>query len=425
MRAEIEEMEKHGIIEPSNSEWAAPVVVVKKKDGSLRLCVDYRRLNTVTRADAYPMPRIDDLIDRLGQAQYISTLDLTKGYWQVPVNGPDQHKTAFTTPYGLYQFKRMPFGLKGAPATFQRLMDQVLRGLSGFAAAYLDDVIIFSSTWAEHLWHLEEVLNRLKEARLTAKPKKCQLGMRQCSYLGHVVGGGEVRVEKQKVEAVQRISRPETKKGVRTFLGLTGYYRRFIPDYATVAVPLTDMTRKSRPNMVTWTPEGVAAFEKLKGALCSPPVLKTPDFSKPFVVQTDASERGVGGVLSQFGEGDCERPIAYFSRKLLTREEKYSTIEKECLAVKLAVHAFRVYVLGRPFTIQTDHRALEWMDRMKENNPRLTRWSLSLQPYDFTIEYRQGRKNGNADTLSRLPDATEYSVAGEGGRSVVGTPRCQ
>ena len=348
------------------------------------------------------MPRIDDLIDRLGQAQHISTLDLTRGYWQVPVSGPDQHKTAFVTPYGLYQFKRMPFGLKGAPATFQRLMDQVLRGLSSFAAAYLDDVIVFSTTWEEHLPHLEKVFHQLKEAGLTAKPKKCQFWMRRCSYLGHVVGGGEVRVENKKVEAVQQISQPETKKEVRTFLGLTGYYRRFIPDYATVAAPLTDMTRKSQPNAVTWTPEAAAAFQKLKQALCSAPVLRIPDFSKPFVVQTDASECGVGGVLSQLGEDNCEGPITYFSRKLLAREEKHSTVEKECLAIKLAVNAFRVYVLGRPFTIQTDHRALEWMDRMKENNPRITHWSLSLQPYDFTVEYRPGKKNGNANT-SRLP----------------------
>ena len=176
VRMEIEEMERHSIIEPSNSEWAAPIVLVKKKDGSLHFCVDYRRLNAVTRSNAYPMPCIDDLIDRLGQAQYISTLDLTKGHWQVPVNGPDWHKTAFVTPYGLYQFKRMSFGLKGAPATFQRLMDQVLRGLSGFAAAYLDDVIIFSTTWEEHLAHLEKVLNQLKEAGLTAKPKCASLG---------------------------------------------------------------------------------------------------------------------------------------------------------------------------------------------------------------------------------------------------------
>ena len=428
VRQELEEMQQQGVIEPATSEWAAPIVIVRKKDGSIRLCVDYRRLNTITRSDAYPMPRIDDLIDQIGQAQYLSTLDLTKGYWQVPVAEEDQAKTAFTTPFGLFTFRRMPFGLQGAPATFQRMVDRLLEGLGAFTGAYLDDVVIFSNTWGEHLQHLRAVFDRLRGAGLTAKPKKCQLGMAHCVYLGHVVGGGKVQAEKGKVDAVNRMGAPKTKKEVRAFLGLTGYYRKFIPNYASVATPLTDLTRKSCPNRPDWTADCEEAFQKLKQLLCSAPVLRTPDFERPFLLQTDASDRGVGAVLSQPGvEAGTDHPVAYFSKKLLPREEKYSTVEKECLAIKLATQAFRVYLLGRHFTIQTDHRALEWLDRVKESNGRLTRWSLALQPFSFTVEYRPGGQNGNADGLSRLTEEFEDSirgnrhgddVAGEGGRSV-------
>ena len=403
VQKELREMLAHGIIEPSTSDWAAPIVLVKKKDGSLRLCVDYRRLNSVSKADAYPMPRIDELIDQLGKAQYLSTLDLTKGYWQVPVSADAQQKTAFTTPFGLFEFKRMPFGLQGAPATFQRMMDKLLDGLGGFARAYIDDLVVFSTSWEEHLQHLRTVLQRLQKVGLTAKPTKCQFGMTECTYLGYVVGGGKVRMEPSKIEAVQSFGVPRTKKEVRSFLGITGYYRKFIPQYASIASPLTDLIRKSEPNRVEWTPACAAAFDKLKTILCSAPVLRTPDLEKPFVLQTDASQRGVGAVLSQLDEVGADHPVAFFSRKLLPREERYSTIEKECLAIKLAIHAVRVYLLGRPFTIQTDHRSLEWLDRIKENNARLTRWSLLLQPYQYHVEYRPGNGNGNADGLSRGP----------------------
>ena len=214
--------------------------------------------------------------------------------------------------------------------------------------------------------------------------------------------------EAAKVRAVQTFDPPETKSGVRSFLGLTGYYRRFIPDYASIAVPLTDLTRKSRPNRVVWTPECALAFEKLKAALCSSPVLKSPEWDKTFILQTDASGRGVGAVLSQLKDGS-DQPLAYFSRKLLPREERYSTIEKECLAIRLGVQAFHVYLVGRTFVIQTDHRSLEWLDRMKGTNARLTRWSLVLQSYDFRVEYRTGRRNGNADGLSRQWDGINPS----------------
>eukprot|EP00731_Ephydatia_muelleri_P034653 Em0070g9a len=405
-KKELEEMEKHGIIEKSSSDWSSPIVLVKKKDRTLRFCTDFRRLNSVSKTDAYPMPRVDDLLDELGQARFISTLDLTKGYWQVPVEKTAQAKTAFRTPFGLYQFRRMPFGLQGAPSTFQKMMDSLLVGMQDFATAYLDDLVIFSRSWPEHML----LLQKLREADLTVKQKKCQLAMSRCSYLGHVVGEGLVRPEHSKVDSVKQFQVPTTKSDVRTFLGLTGYYRKFIQEYAEIAAPLTDLTRKNAPNHVQWTAECDSAFNRLKDCLCCEPILRSPDFSLPFVLQTDASGRAIGAVLSQVGGDDEEHPVAYYSRKLLPREEKYSTVEKECLAIILGIQTFRVYLLGRPFVIQTDHRSLEWLDRLKENNGRLTRWSLALQPYQYSVQYRTGQKNGNADALSRyFVDATSES----------------
>ena len=265
----------------------------------------------------------------------------------------------------------MPFGLQGAPATFQRLMDRVVHGLD-LTAAYLDDLIVFSETWEEHMAHLRVVLQRLREAGLTAKPRKCHFGANHCVYLGHVVGGGTVRPEHRKMEAVESFPTSQTKKQVRVFLGLAGYYRRFIPNYASMAAPLTDLTRKSLPTKIQWNDECEQAFQQLKKQLCSAPVLHSPDFDKPFLLQTDASDRGVGAILSQEDADGNDHPVAYFSRKFLPREQRYSTVEKECLAIKLGFQAFRVYLLGRPFTIQTDHCAHIWLDHLKENNARLT-----------------------------------------------------
>jgi len=314
----------------------------------------------------------------------------------------DREKTAFTTPYGLYQFRRMPFGLQGTPATFQRMVDKLLRGLGEFSGAYLDDVIVFSETWSDHVKHLEAVLRRIQTAGLTLKKRKCQFGMPECIYLGHRVGSGKVRPEDVKVQAIRNFIQPTTKKHVRAFLGITGYYRKFIPNYASLACPLTDLTRKSQPNKVVWSPECTAAFEQLKQALCSSTVLKSPDFNKPFTLQTDASDRGVGAVLSQSSEQGRDRPNAYFSRKLLPREERYSTVEKDCLAIQLAVQAFHSYLMGRRFTIETDHRSLKWLNKFKDSNPPLTTWGLFLQSNSFKVKYRSGSHNENADGLSRL-----------------------
>ena len=415
VQQELGDMLSNGIIEPSTSEWSSPIVLVKKTDGTLRFCIDFRRLNSISEADAYPMPRIDNLIDCLGQAKYISTLDLTRGYWQVPLSENARAKTAFATQSGLYQFTVMPFGLKGAPATFQRLMDTVLQGLDNFAAAYLDDVIIHSNSWSDHLSHLQQVFDRIRKAKLTVKQRKCQFAMERCNYLGHIVGSGQVQPDPSKLEAVKTFTIPKSKKEVRVFLGLTGYYRKFINNYSSLAAPLSDLTRKDIPNKIPWSDSCDRAFNTLKQILCSNPVLKTPDFSKPFILQTDASNKGVGAILSQIDDNSEEHPVGFFSRKLLPREQQYAIVEKECLAIKLGVEAFKVYLLGCSFTIWTDHRSLEWLERLKGNNSRLTRWSLALQPYSFTVKYRKGVANHNADALPRLISEDSHAAKeGEG-----------
>lgn len=402
MKHELDEMLKLGVIEPSDSEWNNPIVLVPKKDGSIRFCLDFRKLNAVSKFDPYPMPRVDELIERLSKAQYLTTLDLCKGYWQIPLSEQSKKLTAFNTPFGHFHFRVLPFGLHGAPLVFQRMMDHILRETEPFAAAYLDDIIIFSETWEQHLQHLSEILTRIRTAGLTIRPEKCSFAKPETVYLGHVLGHGVIRPEKGKLEAIQHAKQPTTKKQVRSFLGLVRWYRRFIPQFSSRAVALTHLTKKDEPNKVIWTAEGEKPFVDLKEALCKEPVLQSPNFDKPFTVQTDASEYGLGAVLLQ-GQSDHLHPVVYISRKLLPRETKYSVIEKECLAVKWALDSLKYYLLGRKFTLQTDHRALVWLNRMKDTNARITRWFLSLQPFEFEVVYRKGQQNCTADFLSRTP----------------------
>ena len=281
-------MRKMGIIEPSNSEWSSPVVLVPKKDGTLRFCMDFRKVNAISSVDPYPMPRIDTLIDRLGSARYLTTLDLSKGYWQVPMAEECKALTAFRTPFGFYHFCYMPFGLQGAPATFQRLMDQVLEGAESYSSAYIDDVVIFSRSWEEHLVQVKDVLWRLKEAGLTINPQKCAVAQQEVQYLGYVIGGGAIKPQVGKVSAILESPVPTTKRQVRSFLGVIGRYRRFVPHFSTRAGPLIDLTRKAAPVRVVWSDQCSKAFEDLRTCLTKDPILQSPDFSQPFLVQTDA-----------------------------------------------------------------------------------------------------------------------------------------
>lgn len=416
MKAELQMMQQFGIIEPSSSEWSSPIVLVPKKDGTLRFCLDFRKLNSISKFDPYPMPRVDELVERLGKAKYLSTLDLCKGYWQVPLKPECKEFTAFRTPFGHFHFCVLPFGLHGAPATFQRMMDQLLHGTEDYAAAYLDDIIIFSHSWEEHQKHLKDVLTRIKTAGLTIRPDKCALAKSETQYLGFVLGHGVIRPQVGKVEAVKGAKQPVTKKQVRSFLGLVGWYRKFIPNFSARAIALTNLTKKNQPNKVIWTEECEKAFKDLKDALCQEPVLLSPDYDKLFTVQTDASQQGIGAVLLQEEQGQL-KPVVYISRKLLPREVNYSTVEKECLAVKWALDSLRYYLLGRKFRLETDHRALAWLGRMRDSNARITRWYLAMQPFDFEVLYRSGSQNCTADFLSRTPQA----VSGEGGGNVTKT----
>lgn len=361
LRQEVAEMQKAGLVLPSRSPWGSPVILVPKKDGTKKLCVDFRKINTLTTPDPYPIPRIDAMIDELAGASFISVLDMTKGYWQVPVAPESQPKMAFVTSFGKFEFKVMPFGLTGAPAVFQRLMNEVLADMTGKVAAYMDDVVIYSATWEEHLQHVQEMLDRIWGAGLTLKASKCRFGMRSCEYLGHEVGEGKVKPMAVLTQNMRDFAVPKNKKQVRAFLGLSGYYQQFIPYYATIATPLSNLTKKDLPDKVQWKEEHQQAFDQLKEALVSEPVLQGPRFNKRFHLQTDASDVGVGTVLSQKHEDGTDRPVAFFSKKLTKAECNYATVEWECMAIVKAIDHFSVYLTGVPFTVVTDHLCLQYL----------------------------------------------------------------
>ncbi|UYV63976.1 hypothetical protein LAZ67_2006231, partial [Cordylochernes scorpioides] len=401
IQEEVNKMEEIGIIQPSASPWASPVVLVRKKDGSWRFCVDYRRLNKITKKDVYPLPRIDDTLDCLQGARFYSSMDLQSGYWQIDVEESDREKTAFITPDGLYEFKVMPFGLCNAPATFERMMDGLLKGLRWtICLCYLDDIVVFSDDFEEHLRRLQLVLGCLRKAGLCLNPGKCRFGAKTITVLGHKVSGDGICLDPEKIRAVRDFPRPKSLKEVRSFLGLSSYYRRFIPNYAHMAQPLNALLKKD--SVFSWNIEERHAFEALKSALISEPVLGHFDHSSPTEIHTDASNYGIGAVLVQIQKGK-ERAIAYASRTLNKAERNYSTTERECLAVIWAIGKFRPYVFGRQFTIVTDHHSLCWLANLKDPCGRLARWALRLQEFDVTVVHKSGRKHQDADCLSRSP----------------------
>ena len=400
---EVDRMLDHGVIEPSESPWASPVVLVRKKDGSLRYCIDYRKLNSITRKDSYPLPRIDESLDSLAEMKYFSTLDLASGYWQIGLDEDAKMKSAFCTPNGLYQFKVMPFGLTNAPATFQRLMERILTGLHWQTClVYIDDIIIFSETFDEHIDHLSEVFARLQSAGLKLKPKKCSIFKTEVAYLGHIVSRDGISTDPEKTKTVENWSTPQTASDVRSFLGLCSYYRRFVPDFATIAKPLTRLTEKNVP--FVWSSEEEESWLKLKKLLTSAPVMAYPDSRATFILDTDASQVGIGAVLSQLKDGE-EKVIAYGSRVLTKPERQYCITRRELLAVVYFVKYFRHYLYGKKFLLRTDHASLRWIRNFKEPEGQLARWLEVLDTYDFTLEHRPGAKHGNADAMSRGPCA--------------------
>ncbi|XP_063589651.1 uncharacterized protein LOC134766651 [Penaeus indicus] len=400
LREEVRFLLDHGLIEQSESEWASPCVLVPKSDNTMRMCTDYRRVNALTRADSFPLPRIDDIIDSVGKAPFVTKLDLLKGYYQVPLTDRAKRISAFITPDGLFQYKVMPFGMRNAAPTFQRLMGKVVAGLSG-VYAYLDDTLITSLTWEEHVASLRVLFERLKEAHLTVNLVKSEFAHARVIFLGHEIGGGTISPVMAKVEAIQQLLAPTSRKGLMRFLGMAGYYRRFCPNFADVASPLTALV--SPKDKFVWSSECQVAFEKIRSILMTKPVLKSPDFSQPFVLQVDASDVAAGAVLLQAGDGGILHPVSFMSTKFKVYQRHYSTIEKEALALLMALEKFAVYLdnSAKEIIVYSDHNPLQFVNRMKNKNQRLSRWCLALQPYNLKIIHIKGKENVLADMLSR------------------------
>ncbi len=402
----IEQQLRAGIITESTSPWASPLVFVRKRDGTTRICVDYRRVNDLTSFCAYPLPRIADCLDCMHGAKIFSTLDLQAGYWQIEVKPEDRPKIAFICRRGLFEYVTMPFGLCNAPSTFERCMELIMRGLQWKTLLiYLDDLIIFSSTFDDHIARLDEVFSRLGKAGLKLKPSKCALFQEKVIFLGHLITSEGVGPDPQKVEAVRDWPTPKNITGVRSFLGLCSYYRRFICGFAHIAGPLHSLLEAGQA--FVWSDECQQAFETLKSKLIGADVMSYPNDDGLFILDTDASDTGIGATLSQMQKSEQnedkeeERPIAYASQSMTKAQRRYCTTRRELLAIVTFTHKFRHYLLGRRFLIRTDHSALRWVMSFKEPVDQMARWLELLSQYSFRLEHRAGKKHTNADALSR------------------------
>ena len=359
MEKEIKYMLDNRIAEPSASSWASPCLLVDKSDRSPRFCTDYRKVNGITKPDAYPLPRMEDCVDQVGSASFVSKFDLLGGYWQVPLSQRGREISAFITPFGLFSYSVMSFGLRNAPATFQRLMNMVVSGLEG-CAVYLDDVVIYSDTWEDHVCRIKSLFDRLRDANLTVNLAKCEFAKATVTYLGKVVGQGQVRPIQAKISAIQNYPVPTTKKELMRFLGLVGYYRNFCRNFSSVVAPLTDLL-KARAKYV-WSDSCQNAFVNVRSVLCSSPVLMAPCMNRPFALQVDASDVGAGAVLFQCDSDGVEHPVSFFSRKFTSYQINYSVIEKESLALIWALQHFEVYVDSSvPILIYTDHNPITFL----------------------------------------------------------------
>jgi hypothetical protein len=404
---QVVQMLDEGIIRPSQSEWNFPLLVVPKKmdasgEKKWRICIDFRRLNDVTVGDSYPLPNVQDILDKVGRARYFSALDCASGYLQVPLKPEDRCKTAFSTPSGHYEYVRMPFGLKSAPATYQRMMNAVLRdSIGNRCMVYMDDIIVMGETLEEHNDKLREVFSHLKQWNIKIEPDKCEFLKIELNYLGHVITAEGIKPDPRKISSVVNFPVPRNTTDVKSFLGLSGYYRKFIAKFSAIAKPLTELLKKNTP--WSWSEKEQTSFEKLKERLITTPVLQYPDFSKPFLLTTDASGYAIGAVLSQRKVGQ-DLPVAYASRTFNGAELNYSTVEKELLAIVWAVKHFRPYLIGRKFQVLTDHKGLTWIFRVKDPSSRLLRWRMLLEEYEYEVVYKPGKQNLNADSLSRYPE---------------------
>jgi hypothetical protein len=398
----VRDMLASGVIERSDSEYCSPVVLVRKKDGTVRFCTDYRRLNQNTKDEAAPLPRIQEVLRDFGTAQVYSSMDLKSGYWQIPMEPASKHLTAFATPDGAtYQYRVMPFGLKNAPATFQKLMTRVLAGLLGKCVhVYLDDIIVYSRTHEEHVSHLRQVFERLHEYGLRCAVGKCRFGVSELPYLGHVIGSRCNRPQEGHLRQIRDAPTPRTKRQLQSFLGLANWVREYVPRFAEIAAPLTDLLHKGKS--FKWTTAAGEAFLSLKEAMDQPLVLHRPDPDMSFTLQTDASGVGIAAVLFQ-DHADQRRIVSYASARLNETQRRYHVNEQECLAIVWAVKRYRPYLEEKPFVLKTDNKALLWLNTTKESNAKLTRWALLLQEFSFRVEHVPGKENELPDLLSRQP----------------------
>ena len=397
----VTELLTGGQIEPSDSPWSSPVVLVTKKDGGTRFCVDYRCLNDVTVKDAYPLPRIDDTLDMLAGKQWFSTLDLASGYWQVSLSQETRVKTAFATHSGIFQFRVMPFGLCNAPATFERLMDWVLQGLWwSCCLVYLDDIISLGSTFDSALANLALIFERLRSYGIQLKSTKCHLFRSSVPFLGHIVGRRGLECDPSKIEDVKSWPVPDCLKSVCQFLGFVGYYRHFILNFADVATPLVTLTGKDVP--FVWDAGCSTAFSVLRAALIHSLILAFPTETGQHILDTDASNFDMGGVLNQI-QDDVERVVAYCSRALRPSQRRYCTTKREMLAAVAMCIQFRSYLRGAKLILHTDHKSLVWLHRFKDTEGMMARWLHAPQQFQFSIIHQPGRDHGNADGLSTVP----------------------
>lgn len=401
---QVDELLELGLIFPCEGPYAHPLVCVPKKDGSVRLCVDFRALNAGTVEDAYPMALQQELIMSVGKAKYITLLDLRRGYWQVPLAPSSRLLTAFACHRGQFAWTVMPFGLRNAAQTFQRAMNELLRSHNEYCCAYLDDIAVFSETLEEHVEHLGRVFQTLERVNLKVKMEKCQIARPSIRYLGHIVGSGRHAPDPEKLVAIEGLKAPTTKTELRSVLGLCGYYRGYVKDYAEVARPLTELTGKRIPNQIPWPVEADRAFRRLKAALCEATALSTPDPSKPYWLFTDASSVAAGVCLSQRAEDGTETPIAFASHKFSPTQIRWSTIEREAFAVIWGLKKFDFWLFGAPVTVVSDHNPLAFLTQSSPQGAKLTRWALALQRYHVVVQHRKGVEHKNADALSRVPN---------------------
>ena len=401
LKKEVDYLLENDFIEPSKSAWASPCILVPKPDGSYRMCTDYRKVNNVTKTDSFPIPRIDDCIDKIGKAKYVTKFDLLKGFWQIPLTNRAKEISAFVTPDGLFQYKVMPFGMKNSPPTFQRLINQLIAGIEGIGA-YIDDVIVYSDSWDDHLRIIRTFFERLTEYTLTVNLVKSEFGHGTLTFLGHVVGQGQVKPVEAKIQSISDFPVPTNKKQLMRFLGMAGYYRKFCDNFSTITAPLTNLLKKK--SKFAWSEDCQGAFDRLKFVLRSSPVLQAPDFQRPFKLAVDASDVGAGAVLLQEDREGVDHPVCYFSKKFNKHQRNYSTVEKECLSLILAIQHFEVYVSSTslPLVVYTDHNPLTFLRKLKNKNQRLLRWSLLLQEYNLEIRHIKGKENVIADALSRI-----------------------